>query len=76
MAIELKALQSLLEETFANAEITIDDLAGDNNHYSVTVKSKEFQGTTRIQQHKMVYDALKGAMASDLHALAIRTESL
>ena len=76
MAIELKVLQSLLEETFANAEITIDDLAGDNNHYSVTVKSKEFQDKTRIQQHKMVYDALKGAMASDLHALAIKTESL
>lgn len=76
MAIEKHTLESLLSEAFPDAEIRIEDLAGDGDHYAVLIKSTLFQQKTRVQQHKMVYDALKGAMNADLHALAIRTESL
>lgn len=76
MAVAQDKLNSLLKEAFADAEIIIQDLAGDGDHYSVTVKSSAFKGMTRVQQHKMVYDALQGAMAAELHALAIKTEVL
>lgn len=76
MAIKQEALFSLLKDTLPDAEIKIEDLAGDGDHYSVVIKSSEFQGKSRVQQHKMVYDALKGAMACELHALAIKTEPL
>lgn len=76
MAVTEDKLNSLLKEAFADAEIIIQDLAGDGDHYAVTVKSPAFKGMTRVQQHKMVYDALQGAMAEELHALAIKTEVL
>lgn len=76
MAVEQDKLYSLLKEAFAEAEVTLQDLAGDGDHYSVIVKSPAFKGMTRVQQHKMVYDALQGAMATELHALAIKTEAL
>lgn len=76
MAVSYAQLDSLLKEVFHDAEITIQDLAGDGDHYSVIVKSAQFKDKTRVQQHKMVYDALKGAMAAELHALAIKTEIL
>jgi stress-induced morphogen len=76
MAVAQDKLYSLLKEAFADAEVTIQDLAGDGDHYAVTVKSPAFKGMTRVQQHKMVYDALQGAMAAELHALAIKTEAL
>lgn len=76
MAVSYEQLNSLLKEVFHDAEITIQDLAGDGDHYSVIVKSAQFKDKTRVQQHKMVYDALKGAMAAELHALAIKTEIL
>ena len=49
-------------------------LAGDENHYSATIKSKNFAGKSKIEQHKMVYKALKGKMGNELHALAINTK--
>lgn len=76
MAVSYEQLNSLLKEVFHDAKITIQDLAGDSNHYSVIVKSAQFKDKTRVQQHKMVYDALKGAMAAELHALAIKTQIL
>jgi stress-induced morphogen len=76
MAVSHDHLSSLLKEAFHDAEINIQDLAGDGDHYSVVVKSAQFKDKTRVQQHKMVYDALKGAMAAELHALAIKTEVL
>lgn len=76
MAVAQDKLYSLLKETFADAEVIIQDLAGDGDHYAVTVKSPAFKGMSRVQQHKMVYDALQGAMAAELHALAIKTEVL
>jgi stress-induced morphogen len=76
MAVSQERLSSLLKEAFHDAEISIQDLAGDGDHYSVLVKSSQFKDKTRVQQHKMVYEALKGAMAEELHALAIKTEAL
>ena len=56
-----------------DADITIQDLAGDENHYSATIKSKAFIGKSKIEQHKLVYKALKGKMGNELHALALNT---
>ena len=55
--------------------VEINDLKGDGDHYSATVKSKSFSGKTRVEQHKMVYDAFKGKMGSELHALKLKTIS-
>ena len=74
MAIKTNELTSLIKEAFPDANISIDDLAGDNNHYSVTIISNVFKGKNRIEQHKMVYKALKGRMGNELHALAINTK--
>lgn len=74
MAISESQLRELITESFPDADFKIDDLAGDGDHYALTIKSAEFKGKTRVQQHKMVFDALKGAMNEELHALAIKTE--
>ena len=63
----------LIKESIPDAEIIIQDLAGDNNHYSATIKSKIFNGKTKIEQHKIVYKSLKGKMGNELHALSINT---
>ena len=73
MTMQLKEIESLIKETFPDAIVEIQDLAGDGNHYSATVTSSQFVGKTKIQQHKMVYDSLKGKMGNELHALAIKT---
>ena len=65
--------QSLIKKSIPDAEISIQDLAGDENHYSATIKSKIFFGKTKIEQHKLVYKALKGKMGNELHALALNT---
>jgi len=74
MAIKSNELTDLIKEAFPDANISIDDLAGDNNHYSVTIISSVFKGKNRIEQHKMVYKALKGRMGNELHALEINTK--
>ena len=63
----------LIKERFPDAEIRIDDLAGDGDHYAASVVADAFRGKTRVQQHQMVYDALKGKMGGALHALALKT---
>ena len=73
MGIKLEEIKSLIKEAMPDAEIIIKDLAGDDNHYSATIKSKLFAGKTKIEQHKLVYKALKGKMGNELHALAINT---
>ncbi len=55
--------------------VSIDDLAGDGDHYAATVVSEAFRGKSRVEQHKMVYDALKGQMGGALHALALKTHA-
>ena len=74
MALKLQEIKSLIIEALPDAEISIQDLAGDENHYSATIKSKNFAGKSKIEQHKMVYKALKGKMGNELHALAINTQ--
>ncbi len=74
MAMQLKEIEDLIKESFPDAIVEIQDLAGDGNHYSATVISSKFSGKSKIQQHKMVYDSLKGKMGNELHALALKTK--
>jgi len=74
MAMNLKEIESLIKEAMPDATIEIQDLAGDGNHYSATIISSLFSGKNKIEQHKMVYNSLKGKMGNELHALAIKTK--
>ena len=74
MAMNLKEIENYIKEALPNASIEIQDLAGDGNHYSATVTSSKFKGKNKVQQHKMVYDALKGKMGNELHAFSIQTK--
>ncbi len=74
MAMDLKEIEKYIKEALPDASIDIQDLAGDGNHYSATVTSPSFKGKSRIEQHKMVYNSLKGKMGNELHALAIKTK--
>ena len=74
MAMDLKEIERLIKETFSDATIEIQDLAGDGNHYSATVTSAKFSGKSKIEQHKMVYNYLKWKMVNELHALALKTK--
>jgi stress-induced morphogen len=66
-------IATLIEAALPGAEVTIEDLAGDGNHYRALVSSPAFAGKSRVQQHKMVYDALGGRMGGELHALQVIT---
>jgi stress-induced morphogen len=66
-------IERLIRERLPDAEVTIRDLAGDGDHYAAHVVAKEFLGKTRLQQHKIVYEALQGRMGGVLHALALTT---
>ena len=74
MAMNLKEIEMLIKEALPDANIEIQDLAGDGNHYSATIISSQFSGKSKIEQHKMVYDSLQGKMGNELHALAIKTK--
>ena len=73
MGLKLKEIENLIKKAIPDAEITIQDLAGDDNHYSATIKSQVFKGKSKIEQHKLVYKALGSRMGNELHALAINT---
>ena len=62
MAMDLKEIENLIREAMPDAKIDIQDLAGDGNHYSATITSSKFSGKSKIEQHKMVYNSLKGRM--------------
>ena len=74
MALSINEIKKLITDSIPDATIDIKDLMGDNNHYSAVIKSKEFNGITKIEQHKLVYKSLKGKMGNELHALSITTE--
>ena len=74
MAMNLNEIESLIKEAMPEAIVEIQDLAGDGNHYSATITSSQFSGKSKIEQHKMVYNSLKGRMGNELHALAIKTK--
>ena len=73
MPISKEELEKLLKESLPSAKISIEDLKGDGDHYSATVISSKFKGKSRIQQHQIVYEALKGKMGGELHALMLKT---
>ena len=73
MGMKVEEIKNLILKSIPDAEIEIKDLAGDDNHYAATVKSKVFDGKTKVQQHKLVYDALEGRMGGVLHALSLTT---
>lgn len=75
MPISQSDLEKLLREKFPEAKIEITDLAGDSDHYSVLIADKIFDGKTRVAQHKIVNEALKGILGTTLHALQIKTSS-
>jgi len=73
MAISKETLNDLLSKEFSGADIEITDLAGDGDHYMVKITSELFTGKTKIAQHRMVNEALKGCLGGSLHALSIKT---
>ncbi|MEO0548895.1 MAG: BolA family transcriptional regulator [Pseudomonadota bacterium] len=75
MAMTRETLEGFLTEAFPDAEITLTDLAGDNDHWQAEIVSPQFAGKTRVAQHQMVYAALKGTMGGELHALALKTKA-
>lgn len=75
MAMEAAEIEKMIKEAFPDAEVTIEDLRGDGDHYAAQVISKAFEGKSRVQQHQMVYAALKGKMGGELHALALQTQA-
>ena len=66
-------IERLIKESLPDAVVSIQDLAGDGDHYAAHVVSEAFRGKTRVQQHQMVYQALQGRMGGELHALALQT---
>jgi len=75
MAMTKNEIEILIKESIPDALVTIEDLKGDGDHYSATVISKSFQGISKINQHKMIYDSLKGKMGKELHALMLKTKT-
>ena len=74
MAMESGEIVRLIQESIPDADVRIDDLKGDGDHYAAHVLSASFRGKSRIQQHQMIYKALKGRMGDQLHALALKTD--
>ena len=73
--MEASDIESLIREALPDAQITIEDLRGDGDHYAALVVSAAFEGKSRVQQHQIVYEALQGRMGSELHALALQTSA-
>jgi stress-induced morphogen len=75
MAMDANEIARLIREAIPDATVTIRDLAGDGDHYAAEVVAASFRGKSRVQQHQMVYEALKGKMGGVLHALALQTSA-
>jgi len=75
MAMDASEIETLIKESLPDAQVTIEDLRGDGDHYAAYVTSAEFVGKSRVQQHQLVYSALKGRMGNELHALALQTSA-
>ncbi|MGB0785156.1 MAG: BolA family protein [Alphaproteobacteria bacterium] len=73
MPMPANEIESLIKAALPDADVEIDDLRGDGDHYAARVASSEFAGLSRVQQHQKVYDALGGRMGGELHALALQT---
>ena len=75
MAMDAGMIERLIKESLPDARVTIEDLRGDGDHYAAYVVSAAFKGKSRVQQHQMVYAALRGKMGNELHALALQTSA-
>lgn len=75
MAMQAADIERMIKEALPGATVEIRDLAGDGDHYAATIVSSAFKGKTRVQQHQLVYAALKGRMGGELHALALTTSA-
>jgi len=75
MAMGVSEIEALIKAALPDASVTIEDLAGDGDHYAATVVSSAFRGLSRVRQHQMVYAALRGRMGAELHALALQTSA-
>ncbi len=75
MAMAMSDIEHMIKEALPDAKVEIRDLAGDGDHYAATIVSEQFRGKNRVQQHQMVYAALKGKMGGELHALALQTSA-
>ncbi|ATU91326.1 MAG: BolA family transcriptional regulator [Phyllobacterium sp.] len=75
MAMDARDIEKMIRDAIPDAKVTIRDLAGDGDHYAAEVVAESFRGKSRVQQHQMVYDALKGNMGGVLHALALQTSA-
>ncbi len=75
MAMQPAEIEALIKDALPDAQVTIEDLAGDGDHYAATVVSEAFRGKSRVQQHQLVYAALRGRMGGELHALALQTSA-
>ncbi|CTQ59285.1 MAG: BolA family transcriptional regulator [Roseibium album] len=75
MPMNANEIETLIKEALPDAQVEIRDLAGDGDHYAANVVSESFRGKSRVQQHQMVYEALKGNMGGALHALALQTKA-
>ncbi len=73
MAMAADEIETMIKEALPDADVQINDLRGDGDHYAAFVSSASFKGKSRVQQHQMVYDALRGRMGNELHALALQT---
>lgn len=73
MPMSATDIEAMIREALPDAEVTIRDLAGDGDHYAADVVSESFRGKTRVQQHRLIIEALKGKMGEELHALALQT---
>jgi stress-induced morphogen len=75
MAMPASEIEALIKASIPDAQVTIEDLAGDGDHYAAKVVSEAFRGKSRVQQHQLVYAALRGRMGGELHALALQTSA-
>jgi stress-induced morphogen len=75
MAMSASAIENLIRAAIPDARVTVEDLAGDGDHYAATVVSEQFRGLSRLKQHQMIYAALQGRMGGELHALALQTSA-
>ena len=75
MPLSKEELEKYIKESIPDSTVIIEDLRGDGDHYNATVISKSFEGKTKIEQHKMVYDSLNGKMGNELHALMLKTKT-
>jgi stress-induced morphogen len=73
MAMAANEIEALIKAAIPDARVTVEDLAGDGDHYAATVLAESFRGKSRVQQHQIVYEALKAEMGGKLHALALQT---